>query len=201
MNKIEEYCALGKLVMDYFTEYIDNKNQENYSKNFSHYKDANLFKKIKPTQTELAKTLEMYGNNRRLLKNNLSNYLRGSQPFPKELLLQVINKLKLNASQFMELAEAYAIQHNLLEKEYHIESKNWFTPENKNIETYVKERLNTFQTDCIIYLLIVEYLDTYYKDLDISTKSGEKDYQLNNVLLCATNRKSLKDLAKHVFGE
>lgn len=160
-----------------------------------------MYKPIKPTQSELARELEMYGNNGRLLKNNLSNYLRGSQPFPQDILLQIIYKLKLNGSQFMELAEAYAIQHNLLEKEYHIESKNWFTPENKNIETYVKERLNTFQTDCIIYLLIVEYLDTYYKDLDISTKSGEKDYQLNNVLLCATNRKSLKDLAKHVFGE
>lgn len=201
MSEKAQYCPIGKLVMDYFSEYIDNKNQENYTKNFSHYNDAKLFKKIKPTQTELAKTLEMYGNNGRLLKNNLSNYLRGSHPFPQDILLQVIYKLKLNASQFMELAEAYAIQHNLLEKEYHIESKNWFTPENKNIETYVKERLNTFQTDCIIYLLIVEYLDTYFKDLYIPSSRGEKDYQLTNVLLCVTNRKSLKDLAKHVFGE
>lgn len=62
--------------MDYFGEYIESKNQENYTKRYSHYKDAKSFKEIKPTQTELAKTLEMYGNNGRLLKNNLSNYLR-----------------------------------------------------------------------------------------------------------------------------
>ena len=200
MKENSQYCTIGKLVMEYFTEYIHNKNQSIYEKNNSSYTSP-VYKPIKPTQSELARELGMYGNNGRLLKNNLSNYLRGSQPFPQDILLQIIYKLKLNGSQFMELAEAYAIQHNLLEKEYHIESKNWFTPENKNIETYVKERLNTFQIDCIIYLLIVEYLDTYYTDLDISTKSGEKDYQLNNLLLCATNRKSLKDLAKHVFGE
>lgn len=101
----------------------------------------------------------------------------------------------------MELAEEYAIQHNLLEKEYHIDNKNWFTTENKNIETQVKERLNTFQTDCIIYLLIMEYLDTYYKDLYIPTSKGEKDYELTNLLICATDRKTLKKLANHIFGE
>ena len=200
MSEKKQYCTIGKLVMEYFTEYIHNKNQSLYEKNNSSYTSP-VYKPIKPTQSELARELEMYGNNGRLLKNNLSNYLRGSQPFPKELLLQVINKLKLNGSQFIELSEEYAIQHNLLEKEYHIESKNWFTPENKNIETQVKKRLNTFQTDCIIYLLVVEYLDTYFKDLYIPSSRGEKDYQLNNVLLCATNRERLKELAKHVFGE
>lgn len=201
MDNTKEYCAIGKLVMDYFTEYIHYKNQKNYKDNFSSYKDATLFRPIKPTQTELAKTLEMYGNNNRLLKNNLSNYLRGSHPFPQDILLQVIYKLKLNSSQFMKLAEEYAIQHNLLEKEYHINNKNWFTTENKNIETQVKERLNTFQTDCIIYLLIMEYLNTYYKDLYIPTSKGERDYELTNLLICATDRKTLKKLANHIFGE
>lgn len=201
MDNTKEYCTLGKLVMNYFTEYIHYKNQQNYKDNFSSYKKAAQFKPIKPTQSELARELEMYGNNRRLLKNNLSNYLRGSHPFPQDILLQVVYKLKLNGSQFMELAEEYAIQHNLLEKEYHIDNKNWFTTENKNIETQVKERLNTFQTDCIIYLLIMEYLDTYYKDLYIPTSKGEKDYELTNLLICATDRKTLKKLANHIFGE
>ena len=200
MKENSQYCTIGKLIMDYFSEYIHNKNQDLYEKKHASYTSP-VYKPIKPTQSELARELEMYGNNNRLLKNNLSNYLRGSQPFPQDILLQVIYKLKLNSSQFMKLAEEYAIQHNLLEKEYHINNKNWFTTENKNIETQVKERLNTFQTDCIIYLLIMEYLNTYYKDLYIPTSKGERDYELTNLLICATDRKTLKKLANHIFGE
>ena len=83
--------------MEYFTEYIHNKNQSIYEKNNSSYTSP-VYKPIKPTQSELARELGMYGNNGRLLKNNLSNYLRGSQPFPQDILLQIIYKLKLNES-------------------------------------------------------------------------------------------------------
>ncbi len=200
MDNTKEYCNLGKLVMNYFIEYINNENQKNYKKNFASYKDATLFKPIKPTQTELAKTLEMYGNNERLLKNNLSNYLRGLQPFPKELILQIANKLELNGSQFIELAKEYAFNHNLIEKEYHIESKNWFSrsnyeTNNEYLQKQAKENIKSYFTNCITYYLIVEYLNSFCMDLLLS------NYEIKNAVFSASSKDHLQKLANLIFGE
>lgn len=194
MNEKEQYCPLGKLLMDYFIEYIDNKNQENYTKNFTHYNDAKLFKKIKPTQTELAKTLEMFGNNGRLLKNNLSNYLRGTQPFPKTLILQVTNKLKLNGSQFIELVKEYALQNNLLEKEYHYKDRALFSNLNApQAEKIAKSNIQNYYIQCITYCMIIDYIDTFCKE-----PLNPYDNTFLRITKCIYSSGSMEELLKSV---
>ncbi len=135
-------CPIGLFIMELYSSYIDEINNQAIKKLDS--EKIKNFKEKKVRETDLAKLLE-------IKETTFSNYLIGISSVPKDVIISITEKLHLNMDDFMKLARLYAAQEKL-----RIIPPFPETEENGKTALNVIQRINVAYLDAITGNLLLE---------------------------------------------
>lgn len=145
---MDNYCEIGKYIMELFSKYVDVLNQEASDK--LDYTARKTFKPMKANQATLAKLLDKP-------TSNISYIIIGKTALSQEMLLKITDKLDLCGSEFQHLVHLFAIQN--------IVTPLGLLPENMKYDTTnIANKLNETHINLITAQLLYEIISAKCKE-------------------------------------